>query len=206
MVGKKEGGRSTSQTKKETTHKMKVDASDKKTYMLPSSLHLEESVKHMLLPGEQVMYQSDDIFFTTRRIIKHKEGHWAKFMHFFYNAYEDLDFTDLQSIKAKNIINLRLLLLACITLLLGPIGNFFLALPGNGALGNFFLELHYTLGLSGLFLIAIVLIISAMILRDRVIEFWGHGVVIRTRHFHDDELLKVRELQRVRLKQIGMDN
>lgn len=197
MVGKKE-------TK--TTSTKKIDSSDKRTYMIPSTLELEAEMKHWLLPGEQIMYQSDDVFFTTRRIIKHRVDKWAKAMHFFYNSYEDMDFSDLQSIKAKNVINLRLLFLACVTLLLGPIGNFFMALPGKGIIGGFLLELQHALGLSGVFLVALVLLVSAIVLRDRVIEFWGHGVVIRTRHFHDDELLKVRELQRVRLKQIGMDN
>ncbi len=200
MVGKKEGKHNLA------PKGAKHDNADRRTYLIPSSLHLETELRHLLLPGEQIMYQSDDVFFTTRRIIKHRADMWAKAMHFFYNSYEDMDFSDLQSIKAKNVINLRLLFLACVTLLLGPIGNFFMALPGKGIIGGFLLELQQSLGLSGVFLVALVLVISAMILRDRIIEFWGHGVVIRTRHFHDDELLKVRELQRVRLKQIGMDN
>ena len=61
------------------------------------------------------------------------------------------------------------------------------------------------LGISGLFLIGIVLIIAAVVLRDRIIEFHGSNTVIRTKHFHDDELMKVRELQHLRMRRIGLD-
>ena len=74
-------------------------------------------------------------------------------------------------------------------------------------LGDFLVKnLVDGLGLGGLLLIGFVLIVAGMLLRDRVIEFRGlGGAVIRTKHFHDEELQKVRELQHVRWRRMNMD-
>ncbi len=52
----------------------------------------------------------------------------------------------------------------------------------------------------GLFLLGLILVASSLVLRDRIIEFHGGGTVIRTQGFYDEELVKVRTLQKALLK------
>ena len=177
-----------------------------KYFSMKGDLHLNEKLKGFLLPGEVVVYQAADLFFTNKRLIKHRVSKAAKFFHFFYSTFEDLDLRFIESIKAKNVINFKMLFLGLLVIALGPLASFLSAIPGIGGIGDFIGNtLVVPLGINGLFLIGVILIVAAVILRDRVIEFWGHGVVIRTRHFHDDELVKVRELQHLRLTRLGLD-
>lgn len=177
-----------------------------KRFIMKGGVHLNEKLKGFLMPGEVVIYQAADLFFTNKRIIKHNPSAIAKALHYFYSTFEDLDLRFLESIKAKNVINFKLFVIGLIVIFLGPISAFFGAIPGIEGLGEFIAKhIVDNLGLGGLLLIGVILIASAIVLRDRVIEFWGHGVVIRTKRFHDDELVKVRELQHLRLSRLGLD-
>jgi len=161
----------------------------------------DNMLKSMLLKGESVAYHAQDIYVTNRRIIKYRVGLWARLMHFFYNTFEDLDLKHLESIKAKNVINLRLLGWGFFVLLLGPIAYVVSAIPGIGPIGDYVLtHIVDDLGLGGLLIIGIILIICSLLLRDRVVEFYGQGSVMRAKHFVDEELVKIRELQLGRLK------
>lgn len=187
--------------------KSRMRPSEKKHHLLKPMKAMEEDVQPYLLPGEHVVYQANEMFFTDRRIIKHKHTWFVRTFHYFYSTFEDLDLRFLESIKAKNVINLRLLFLGLFVMLLGPIGLFIGLIPGFASVGDFLVKhLVEGLGLGGLLLVGFVLIIAAMFLRDRVIEFRGlGGVIIRTKHFHDEELQKVRELQHVRWRRMNMD-
>ncbi|MBW2982926.1 hypothetical protein KY327_01330 [Candidatus Woesearchaeota archaeon] len=189
--------------------KEEVDAereSPRKEFLLHGGEGMEEEVKSYLLPNETVVYQAEDMFFTNKRIIKHKHDWFARTFHYFYTTFEDLDLRYLEGIKAKNVINLKLLFWGAVIMLLGPVSLFLTAIPGLGGFGEF-IETYLVegLGLGGLLLIGLILVGSALILRDRVVEFEGHGTRIRSRHFHDDELLKIRELQHIRLRRLGLD-
>lgn len=176
-----------------------------KQHLLRPSKASEADVKSYLVPGEHVLYQAKQLFFTDKRIIKHKHNWWARTFHFFYSTFEDLDLRHLESIRAKNVVNLRLLFWGCVVLLLGPIAIFFGAIPGLVWLGDLLMSLVDGLSLGGTLLIGIILVVAAMILRDRVIEFHGFNTVIRTHRFHDEELQKVRELQHMRLRSLGFE-
>ena len=182
------------------------DQPPKQKFLLHGGEGMEEEVKEYLLPNETVAYQAEDMFFTNKRVIKHKHNWCARTFHYFYTTFEDLDLRYLEAIKAKNVINLKLLFWGLVIMLLGPISIFIASIPGLGGFGQF-IETYLVegLGLGGLLLIGLILVASAVILRDRVIEFIGHGTTIRSRHFHDDELVKIRELQHIRLRRLGLD-
>ncbi len=161
----------------------------------------DDLIKQLLSSGEHVVYHSDDIYLTNKRIIKRRTTWWARTFHFFYETFEDIDYKFLGSIKAKNIINLKLFSIGLIIILLKPISDFIGAIPGLGFLSSGLLEpIADNLGLGGMILIGLILIVSSLLLRDRVIEFYGSNSVLRARHFFDEELVKVRELQEIRLK------
>lgn len=189
------------------SQKKHMRPSEKKHHLLKPLKEMEDDVKPFLLPGEHVIYQSHEMFFTDRRIIKHRHGWFARTFHYFYSTFEDLDFRFLESVKAKNVINHCLLFWAVVVLLLGPISMVIAAIPGFDWLGVFLMTyLVEGMGLGGLLLTGLVLIIASVILRNRVIEFHGlGGAVIRTSHLHDEELQKVRELQHVRWRRMNMD-
>lgn len=179
----------------------------KKQHLLKPLQELEEDVKEFLLPGEHVVYQSHEMFFTDRRIIKHKHDWFMRTFHYFYSTFEDMDLRFLESIKAKNVINLRLFITGLVIMLVGPISMLVGAIPGLEKVGSFLVKLFVdSIGLGGLLLIGLVLVGASIILRDRIIEFKGTGgSIIRTSHFHDEELQKVRELQHVRWRRMNMD-
>ncbi|MBN1275476.1 hypothetical protein JXA12_04270 [Candidatus Woesearchaeota archaeon] len=180
--------------------------SEAKHFLMKPMKGMEEEVKGYLLPGEHVIYQAAEMFFTDRRIIKHRHDWFARTFHFFYSTYEDMDYRFLESIKAKNVINAALLFWGLFAMLLGPISIVLGSIPGLGWLGEVIMSTFVDgLGISGLLIIGSVLVIAGVILRDRVIEFHGLNTVIRTTHFHDEELLKVRELQHLRWRRVGMD-
>ena len=184
----------------------KEEPVEKRHFLMKGSVTMEKDVKPYLIPGEHVVYQAEELFFTDRRIIKHKHNWFARSFHFFYSTFEDLDYKFIESIKAKNVINLKLLFWGLLIMLLGPVTVFIGSIPGLGKFGEFIMTYFVEgLGVSGLFLIGFVLIIAAVILRDRIIEFHGTNTVLRTKHFHDDELMKVRELQHVLLRRIRQD-
>ncbi|MBD3209020.1 hypothetical protein GF367_01205 [Candidatus Woesearchaeota archaeon] len=193
--------------KKKGVKHRKLRPSEKKRYLLKPMKSMEQDVKEYLLPGEHVLYQAHEMFFTDRRVIKHKHGWAARTFHYFYSTFEDLDLRFLESVKAKNVINLRLLFWGLFVMLLGPISMVIAAVPGLGWLGSFLMEFFVEgLALGGLLLIGFLLIIAGLILRDRVIEFRGMGgTTIMTRHLHDAELVKVRELQYLRWRSMGLD-
>lgn len=177
-----------------------------KHFSMKRDLELGKKLEGFLMPGEVVVYQAADVFFTNRRIIKHQTSVVAKTLHYFYSTFEDIDLRFVESIKAKNVINFRLFFTGLVFIFFGPIGLFLGLIPGLEGFGSFITDfIVSSLGLGGVLAIGLILIASAITLRDRVIEFWGHGVVIRTKHFHDDELVKVRELQHLRLSRLGLD-
>jgi len=159
----------------------------------------EAAIKHVLVSGESVAYHANDIYITNLRIIQYRIDVLARLFHYFYNTFADLDLRHLESIKAKNIINLQLLFWGSFIILLGPIAALISLLPTIGGIGDFILDYIVTpLGLPGVLLLGVLLIVAAVILRDRVIEFYGQGPVIRVSHFDDEELVKIREIQRLR--------
>lgn len=192
--------------KKEVASKKGGASVGAKWHLLEDDVSPSEELKSFLLPGEHVVYNAEDMFFTNKRIIKHRADWWARTFHFFYSTFEDIDLRHLTGMKAKNVINLRLFFCGLAVMFLGPIAFFFSVVPGLGGLGRF-LNIYFVegLGLPGLFLVGFVLVFCSLILRDRVIEFYSHGLVIRTCHFHDEELVKVRELQHLRLSRLGLD-
>lgn len=180
--------------------------SGKQQHLLKPLPGMELEVKDYLLPGEHVVYHAGDIFFTDRRIIKHKQSALTRHTHFFYRSFEDLDYRFLESMCAKNVVNLRLTFWSVFVFLLGPIAFFLGSIPGLRWLGEFLmLVLVDGLGLGGIFLIGVVLLVAAVVLRDRVIEFRSSGTILRTKHLPDTDLVKVRELQLIRLKRLGLE-
>ena len=178
----------------------------KKQHLLRPSKASEADVKDYLIPGEHVLYQAQQLFFTDKRIIKHKHNWWARTFHFFYSTFEDLDLRFLESIRAKNVVNLRLLFWGCVVLLLGPIAMIIGAIPGLAGLGDFLVNVIVDgLSIGGTLLIGLILVAASVILRDRVVEFHGLNTVIRTHRFHDEELQKIRELQHMRMRSLGME-
>lgn len=174
--------------------------------LLEDHSEFEKQLKEFLLPGEVVVYRTHDVFLTNKRLIKHRVDWYARAFHFVYSSFEDLDLRFIESIKAKNVINLRLFMLGLLVILLGPVAMFFALIPGAEGVGLFLVSVFVDgLGLGGLLLIGLVLVVSSLLLRDRIVEFWGHGVVVRTRHFHDVDLVKVREAQHLRLMRLGLD-
>lgn len=168
---------------------------------------MEEDVKPYLLPGEHVVYQSHEMFFTDRRIIKHRHGWLERTFSHYYSTFEDLDLRFLESIRAKHVINRCLLFWGLFVMLLGPISMVIGAIPGLGWLGRFLMDVFVDgMGLGGLLLASLALVIAGVIIRDRIIEFRGlGGAVIMTTHLHDGELQKIRELQHVRWRRMNMD-
>ena len=194
----------TSKAKEEKQESLAAEPVLKK-HLFKSSIQKEKELSPYLIPGEVVMYHADDIFFTDRRIIKHRVDWWSQAFHHHYATFDDLDYRWLESIKAKNTINKPLFTLSIVTLLLGPVGIFFAIIPGLRWLGIGILWLCSALGIGGILLIALVLLVTSLILRDRVIEFHAHGSLIKTKHLHDDELVAIRELQHLRLRRLGLD-
>ena len=184
----------------------KKEPAKRKQHLLQPPKNLEQEIKEFLLPGEHVIYHAKEMFFTDRRIIKHNSGFWPRATHYFYTTFEDLDLRFLESIKAKNVMNLTLLFWGLFIISLGPISTLVSAIPGLALLGKALQFLVEGLQLEGMILIGIICIITASILRDRIIEFHGlGGTIIRTRHFHNDELQKVREIQHVRWRRLNAD-
>ncbi len=159
-------------------------------------------IKALLTSGEQVVYHSWNVYLTNKRIIKKNTSWWSRMFHFFYETFEDLDYRYLTSIKARNVINLKLFITGLIIPLLGVIAGILDAIPGLSIISKEILwPLVNDLGVFGLILISLIIIISSLIIRDRVIEFYGSdGSVLRANHFYDEELVKVRELQELRMK------
>ncbi len=156
----------------------------------------DEFLKSLLLGNETILFHCDTIFFTNKRIIKTHIGWWSKIFHYFYSTFEDLDYQFLESVKAKNVINLKLFIAGCIVLLLGPIAAILEAIPGISAIGLFITKyVVNSLQIEGIILIGIILIGASLLLRDRFIEFHGSNSVLRASHFSDEELKKIRELQ-----------
>jgi hypothetical protein len=112
-----------------------------------------------------------------------------------------MDLASLESIKAKNVLNFKLFLSGLLVMLLGPIGVFFSALPGLEQLGYFITDVIVSdLGLGGLVVLGLLLIVSSLIIRDRFVEFRSAGSIMRTRGFSDEELQKIRVVQRTLAK------
>jgi len=138
----------------------------------PSRSKQDKELQHMLVPGESVAYHAKDIFFTNFRIIKYQTGWWSRSMHYFYNTFEDLDLRFLESIKAKNVINMGLLAWGIVIMALGPIAHFISAIPGIGSIGDFLLTyIVQDIGLVGLILLRVLLILCLMVLRECIIVF-----------------------------------
>lgn len=160
----------------------------------------DEFLSTLLVPGESVKYHDHDMYITSQRIIRYRENKHRNFFHFFYHTFEDLDLSSLEAIKAKNVMNMRLFVIGLIVMFLGPIAAFISFIPGISFIGLFLLyTVVMDIGLGGLLLLGVILVAASLIIRDRYIEFHGGGTVIRSRGFYDEELVKVRTLQKALL-------
>jgi hypothetical protein len=150
-----------------------------------------------LMKGEYAQYHSEEIYITNRRILQCQTSTWSRLFHYSHDTFKDLDLQALETITAKNTINKGLLLIGFCTLLLGPIGWLLSAIPGISPLGGYLSYLADALGLGGLLTIGLIIIASALIIRDRIIEFKGAGNTLVAKHLNDDELVKVRQMQQL---------